>query len=565
MKLGLALSGGGFRASFFHIGVLANLAEIGKLKQIEVISTVSGGSIVGAMYYVKLKKLLDSNPSPTDEQLVSLVQELEIDFLAGVQKNIRMRAFINPLKNLRMSWANYSRSDRLAELYDELFYRPVLNPDSNQMVKMRDLKIAPNGKKVKPDEYNQTIASGKCKLPIILINSTSLNSGHNWRFEASRMGEPEHTSQEMFVIDKNSRFSRPEKYADMPEVPGNIRLGHAVAASACVPGLFNPLAISDLYKDIRIQLVDGGVHDNQGLEALMDKSCDEIIISDASGQMGDELEPSAHIPQVVGRSNSILMDRVREEELKEALSHHKIKKTTLLHLRKGLTTKKIPYINETNPGTPNDDDSQKFGVHPDIQDALSNIRTDLDSFSDIEADALMADGYLMCRQSFDGIETIAKGEWRFSYLLGKLADTSRPLLIKHLNIASKQFLKGFFTKPVISTLMAVLVAATISLMIWLLLGQRIEESLNVKLDIKTYKELFIYIGSFLFMTVLSIMLSRWKKIHVLYKAIKQPLTFIGRFFVRALPPTIGSSLIWLHLAVFDQIFLKAGDRKHFKN
>ncbi|MDQ6982086.1 MAG: patatin-like phospholipase family protein, partial [Mariprofundus sp.] len=372
MKLGLALSGGGFRASFFHIGVLANLAETGKLKQIEVISTVSGGSIVGAMYYVKLKKLLDSGPSATDEQLVSLIQELEVEFLAGVQKNIRMRAFINPLKNLRMSLANYSRSDRLAELYDELFYRPVLNPDSNTMIKMRDLKIAPNGKKVKPVEYNKTIASDNCKLPIILINSTSLNSGHNWRFEASRMGEAEHISKEMLMIDKNSRFSRPDKYADMPEGSANIKLGHAVAASACVPGLFNPLAISDLYKDIRIQLVDGGVHDNQGIEALIDKGCDEIIISDASGQMGNELEPSAHIPQVVGRSNSILMDRVREEELKEPLSNHNRKKPMFLHLRKGLTSKKISYINEQKPSEPNDDQSQLFGVHPDIQNALSN-------------------------------------------------------------------------------------------------------------------------------------------------------------------------------------------------
>lgn len=86
MKLGLALSGGGFRASFFHIGVLARMAEIGVLRRVEVISTVSGGSIVGAMYYVKLKKLFETNISPTNEQLIQLVQELEVEFLEGVQK-----------------------------------------------------------------------------------------------------------------------------------------------------------------------------------------------------------------------------------------------------------------------------------------------------------------------------------------------------------------------------------------------------------------------------------------------------------------------------------------------
>jgi NTE family protein len=42
-RLGLALSGDGFRASFFHIGVLARPAEVELLREIEAISTVSGG------------------------------------------------------------------------------------------------------------------------------------------------------------------------------------------------------------------------------------------------------------------------------------------------------------------------------------------------------------------------------------------------------------------------------------------------------------------------------------------------------------------------------------------
>ncbi|MFV2057835.1 MAG: patatin-like phospholipase family protein, partial [Thiohalomonadales bacterium] len=49
-RLGLSLSGGGFRASFFHLGTLARMAEHGMLRHVEVISTVSGGSIVGAAY-----------------------------------------------------------------------------------------------------------------------------------------------------------------------------------------------------------------------------------------------------------------------------------------------------------------------------------------------------------------------------------------------------------------------------------------------------------------------------------------------------------------------------------
>ena len=56
-KLGLALSGGGFRASLFHIGVLARLAEEDLLRQVHALSCVSGGSIIGAHYYLEVRKL----------------------------------------------------------------------------------------------------------------------------------------------------------------------------------------------------------------------------------------------------------------------------------------------------------------------------------------------------------------------------------------------------------------------------------------------------------------------------------------------------------------------------
>src|SRR5437667_8380874 len=47
---GLALSGGGFRAAAFHLGVLKRLRELGLLREVDLLSTVSGGSIVGAYW-----------------------------------------------------------------------------------------------------------------------------------------------------------------------------------------------------------------------------------------------------------------------------------------------------------------------------------------------------------------------------------------------------------------------------------------------------------------------------------------------------------------------------------
>src|SRR5438876_6451585 len=75
-KLGLALAGGGFRAALFHLGVLWRLAELDLLRYVEVLSTVSGGSIIGALYTLLLKRELDQKGSLSREQYVSLIEEL---------------------------------------------------------------------------------------------------------------------------------------------------------------------------------------------------------------------------------------------------------------------------------------------------------------------------------------------------------------------------------------------------------------------------------------------------------------------------------------------------------
>ena len=43
---GLALAGGGYRASLFHLGVTRRLHELGALQQTTRLSSVSGGSIL---------------------------------------------------------------------------------------------------------------------------------------------------------------------------------------------------------------------------------------------------------------------------------------------------------------------------------------------------------------------------------------------------------------------------------------------------------------------------------------------------------------------------------------
>ena len=76
-KIGLALSGGGFRASVFHIGVLTFLAEKKQLENISYISTVSGGSLLIGLIY-SIEPLADSRKQPIIEANLNFKKPFEI-------------------------------------------------------------------------------------------------------------------------------------------------------------------------------------------------------------------------------------------------------------------------------------------------------------------------------------------------------------------------------------------------------------------------------------------------------------------------------------------------------
>ncbi|RWX58804.1 patatin-like phospholipase family protein, partial [Mesorhizobium sp. M2A.F.Ca.ET.039.01.1.1] len=50
--LGLCLSGGGYRAMLFHAGALCRLNEAGLLQKLDMVSSVSGGSIAAGLLAV---------------------------------------------------------------------------------------------------------------------------------------------------------------------------------------------------------------------------------------------------------------------------------------------------------------------------------------------------------------------------------------------------------------------------------------------------------------------------------------------------------------------------------
>ena len=56
-KIGLALSGGGFRATLFHLGAVRRLNELGILHELDSVSSVSGGSFLAGLIAVRWSKL----------------------------------------------------------------------------------------------------------------------------------------------------------------------------------------------------------------------------------------------------------------------------------------------------------------------------------------------------------------------------------------------------------------------------------------------------------------------------------------------------------------------------
>src|SRR3990172_4907999 len=576
-RLGLALSGGGFRASFFHVGVLARLAEVDMVRQVQVISTVSGGSIIGALYYLFVRNLLQAKADDqiTTQDYVDLVKNLGRHFEAAVGKNLRTRTFANMFKNWKMYGRRYSRSDRIAELYAAFLYAPVVEPALRPDVPLAMLKIqplgeAPNFRPFPADEGGVAENDRRSnKVPVLIINTTTLNTGHNFRFTASSLGEPPpQRAQE--DLDKNTRLRRAYYEGDgLAPKYQKLPLGVAVAASAAVPGIFHPLALTDLFEEMTPQLVDGGVHDNQGIEGLLDSYCTRLIVSDASGQMGDLPEANTKAWSVVKRSNDVLMDRVREEEYKGMVlrrSTKDIAEFVFLHLKQDLQQQELTWIGGK------DKTGQKgratritsYGVDQEVQRLLADIRTDLDSFSEVESHALTADGYLMGARLIDpqrldptgsSAPIDPSGSWDFLDIRAYLADPKKdPRFMEQLEVAGSLVLKVWQLMPWLKWSGVVLLGIVLIQLLRFLFAHAddpIPFVATVFDGVKTYGALGISLVTFALYGALYF-LPR----HLRWVLALQSLP--RRLVYRTIVATLGWLVVWVHLLVLDKLFLWQG-------
>jgi predicted acylesterase/phospholipase RssA len=607
-KVGLALSGGGFRASLYHLGVLAQLAELDVLRNVEVLSCVSGGAIVGAHYYLKVRHLLQENLDKdiTREDYIRLVGEMIDEFLSGVQKNIRTRVAINPLKNFRMFWSNnYSRTVRAAELYEQYLYSQVKDGHPTKERYLNDLTIAPltqNGDGPKKDTtFNPKYQNWRrsAKIPILALNAATLNTGHSWQFTASWMGEAPAGIDSN--IDGNDRLRR-MYYSEAPEGHKRIRLGRAVGASAAVPGVFEPLTMDNLYPDRIIRLADGGVCDNQGVATLLEQDCKVVLVSDASGQMESQAASSRQILGVLLRTNDIFQSRIRVAEYQDLSGRRRsnlLRGFMFVHLKGDLDVDPVDWIDCLDPYDPDDgyrplwrrDRYTRYGIGKDVQQLLSALRTDLDSFSEAEAYALMTSGYRMTEFQFKEekcVEEFYQPEqnepWKFLEIeefmrgAGKGNEYLKTLLRAGNSLAFKVWRFDPLLKNLLRVVLVLIALGIIAALYnwWttpLPIAERVAGSLqNLAESVRnlTFKQIGNYVVAFvtsavalmvlakvlttLFGTFVSenaLLLVRWKDT-------------LRRVAIAAFLSTFGWVAAFIHLYIFDRRFLRLSTLQKIK-
>ena len=552
-KVGLALSGGGFRASLFHIGVLARLAELDVLRHVEVLSCVSGGSILGAYYYLEVQRLLETKPDSqiSRQDYIDIVHRLEIHFLKGVQSNIRTRVFANPLLNFKMAIAaGYTRTHRAGELFESKIYSRIEDGKGHVPRYMDDLIVNPlddNGTKnreFQPKFHNWRRAA---KVPVLVLNSTSLNTGHLWQFTATWMGEP--PGEINVAVDGNERFRR-MYYDEAPPGHQKMRLGYAVGASACVPGVFAPLRLENLYPDREVLLVDGGVHDNQGIASLLEQNCSVVLVSDASGQMESQAHPNSGLVGVPRRSNSILMSRVRQAQIRELAARQssgRMRGLMFVHLKLDLDVQSVDWIGEGSPEEPVKPDSMtRYDLTKELQGTLAAIRTDLDSFSDIEGFALMTSGYQMTKHNFEKsiagfAETPNEVHWQFQSIAPAIEPEANTYadVLKILRVSNRSAAKIWVLSKTLSS--AGIVLALFATVLLALLAIRYAEFPLLTVGIVGWALAAIATATLLGKTVFKI--TWWRQV-------------LLRVAAGAVLALVGWIIPVLHLSVFDRLFLR---------
>lgn len=254
LKIGLALSGGGVRAMAFHLGCLRALHQLGILDRVRVLSTVSGGSVIGALY------------AASDEPFQSFEAHLRAVLSKGLMGATLRTALFTPegLKalfcffvlapmNLVFVLATWIAS--VTSLLLPAQKRPQWKTENWHLPFRRYASRTTIFLKAVDRELfkGRTLSGLNPAKPLLIICATELRTGSAFYFSARQSGSW-----------RFGRLAQPD-----------TSLAHAVTASAAYP-LFLPALDEEMAFDRadgsrrveRVTLTDGGVYDNLGLAPL---------------------------------------------------------------------------------------------------------------------------------------------------------------------------------------------------------------------------------------------------------------------------------------------------------
>ncbi len=203
VKMGLALAGGGFRASLFHLGVLRRMAELDLLRHVQVLSTVSGGSIVGALYILLLKERLEApqHTSITRDGYLEIIDELQHDLVGGIRKNLRTRLLMNPWRLLKVLLFKGSLAAEMGRLYEKHVFGAVMARLRQSGAVDRSGRIPLAAIRLREDAVNRQGSAVKYNrdaldrdtpgsaVTSLILNATSLNSGARFWFSPTEIGD----------------------------------------------------------------------------------------------------------------------------------------------------------------------------------------------------------------------------------------------------------------------------------------------------------------------------------------------------------------------------------------
>ena len=243
-NVGLALSGGGSRAIAFHLGCFRALHDLGLLGRLQVISSVSGGSVISGMYAYSSESFSDF-----DDRVIELLRR-------GLQREIVREA-------LRLNAIRKAVQAQLvigAASIARLLHRPL----SSVLRLETDLRKAPPVRTFSRSEafrealrrslFGNTLMRHVARDSLdTVINATELRTGSAFRFGSRQSGCWRFGSiapEEAFVAD-------------------------AVAASAAYPALLPALDRKYRFRKkgattdpTRVLLTDGGVFENLGVSPM---------------------------------------------------------------------------------------------------------------------------------------------------------------------------------------------------------------------------------------------------------------------------------------------------------